>query len=248
MMITSQLTRKPDNTSRKLLPLLPVLLCIYSSPLMAQSFGTLFTEPEEREYMDFLRDEFVRNSQLATFNINEDVIPDIPITEEVVTTTEEIIRFKFGGIMMRINGNRMVWLNDNQVAENDLPGNMSLVETASGTLLNIRANGTSYQIKPGQSLNVQSGVISDSYQSESLPAAATNTPQNNSQDNSEDSNTTTADTDENSAEENLTLASDQDPAALDAILEQLNLDNEVLDDEQRQQVLDILSQQVNQVE
>lgn len=157
-----------------------LLLACASFATQAQqpvAFGKVFTSPEEREYLDYLREEFVRNSQSATFNIEEDVIPDIPVQEETQEAAPEITEYKFGGIMTGVNGSRMIWLNGRRVAERDLPGSMSLASTGSGNLLNISANGTLYQLKPGQTLNVQAGSVTDSYQSSgSRPAPAQRAP------------------------------------------------------------------------
>ena len=64
--------------------------------------------------------------------------------------------------MTRINGSRMIWLNGQQIREAELPGNMSLINDAAGmTQLNIRANGTTYRLKPGQSINLTSSTINE---------------------------------------------------------------------------------------
>jgi hypothetical protein len=137
--------------------MLAVLVTVVPATSQAQEFGILFTSPEEREYLDYLRQDFVSRSQLATFNIDEDVIPDIPEVEVVVETEIEVLEYKFGGIMTRINGNRMVWLNGEQVAEAALPGNLNLVNSRSGAQLRILHNDQVYLIKPGERLDLNSG-------------------------------------------------------------------------------------------
>jgi len=234
--------------SNTLLKAVTVLAVVFPMMAPAQEMGILFTEPEEREYLDFLRDEFVRNSQLATFDIDEDVIPDIPIVEETEAAPEEIIRYKFGGIMVRLNGSRMIWLNENQVAESDLPGNMALIETLTGTLLNIRANGTSYQLKPGQTINLSQGTISDAYQ-----LRAEEDSDQSSDPGSEDNDLGAAIIEETANTEAIvavtqTGSESGEPDAqteLDAILGQLNPEGGEYTDEQLQQALDMLTAQEN---
>lgn len=141
------------------------LACLLVSSAQAQnesSFGTLFTTPEEREYLDYLRDEFVSRNQSDNFDIQEDVIPDIPVQEDA--PAQQVTVYRFGGVMTRRNGSRLVWLNDRQVSENDLPRNVSLTDTNAGTLLVIRNNGITYQLKAGQVFNSEAGGIQESYQ------------------------------------------------------------------------------------
>jgi hypothetical protein len=206
-----------------------------------QGFGTLFTEPDEREYMDFLRDELIRNQQLATFNIDEDVIPDIPEEIQTEETAPEIITYKFGGLMTRINGNRMIWLNNNQIPEQDLPGNMSLVTTASGVVLNIRAEGVNYALKAGQSIDLNNGVIREPFEE---PETVNSQPLNTVSDDSEADAEAETNTDvEASTQENITVASEENQTVLGAILDQLSPNDEELSDEQLQQALEILTEQ-----
>ncbi len=207
-------TKKRDSMLQ-LFKAITLILGISFFPLTAhaQVFGKVFTSPEERDYLDYLRDDFVARSQLATFDIDEDVIPDIPdavVTEEAAP---EIITYKFGGIMTRINGNKMVWLNGKQIAENNLPPNFFLVNSNMGPLLNINSEGRRFQLKPGQSINMQSGLVTDSYQSSNQPVAAPPAATENLQNNTaEDSQETV-------------VAAEEVPADPRSILDQLNAEN-----------------------
>lgn len=134
-----------------------ISIAIITAPAQAQEFGTLFTTPEEREYLDYLRDEFVRRSEQTTFNINEDVIPEIPDEVVVEEAAPEVTQYSFGGIMVRRNGSRMVWLNGRQILEDDLPGNISITDGNANTQLRIRANNNNYLLKPGESININTG-------------------------------------------------------------------------------------------
>ena len=64
---------------RRLLSVTAAVGCCTLAPVAAaQDFGKIFTTPDEREYLDYLRQDFVTRRQMATFNIQEDVIPEIP--------------------------------------------------------------------------------------------------------------------------------------------------------------------------
>ena len=220
-----------------------ILAALFPMMVPAQEMGILFTEPEEREYLDFLRNEFVQDSQLATFDIDEDIIPDIPIAEEEQAAAEEIISYKFGGIMVRLNGSRMIWLNENQIAESDLPGNMTLVETLTSTLLNIRANGTSYQLKPGQTINLNQGIIYDAYQ-----LSADDDFEPGTEPGTEEADTSEVTIEQDVIEETVLAVTEttSEPEAqteLGAILDQINPDGGEFTDEQLQQALDMLTAQ-----
>jgi hypothetical protein len=220
---------------------LALFLTFLTIPGQAQDFGTLFTSPDEREYLDYLRAELVRTRQLESFDIEEDFIPEIPVAEEVVETSRpEISEYKFGGIMVRINGSRMVWLNGRQVSESELPGNMTLLDSASGMMLNIRTDAGNFRLKPGQVFNVLSGTVSDSYQvsppSAQAPRAA----------NPETTVAAAPVTEVPSPEtDSANLAEPADPADLAAALEQIGAGEEGFSEEQLQQALDILIQQAN---
>lgn len=208
-----------------------------------QDIGTLFTTPDEREYLDFLRRDFVTRSQLATFNIQEDVIPDIPVPAETESEAPEVTQYRFGGVMTRINGNRMVWLNGQQTAERDLPGNLSLATQAGLTVLLINSNGTTYQLKPGQSINLQAGQVSESRQD----AAATNSNEDTATSTS-NANTAEPDVDTEAPQTSDTIMAEE-TSDLEVVLQQLETGNEELTDEelteeQRQQALDILTEQI----
>ena len=149
-------------------------LAIPAIPASAQEIGTLFTSPQERQYLDYLREENLRQSRANTFNIQEDIIPDIPIVQDEVIeeARPEVALYQFGGIMVRRNGSRMVWLNGSQIAENALPGNMALVVSGIETLLSIRANGNIFRLKPGQTADVTGNRVLEPFQQSASPAAA----------------------------------------------------------------------------
>lgn len=128
----------------------------------AQLEGTLFTEPEEREYLDFLREEFLRNNAAADFNIEEADIPDIP---QAVAAAEEAgpIEYSFGGAMARRDGVR-IWLNGNLLAASELPDGFSLLESGNTMSLRIVHEGKTFLLLPGQTVDVTAGTVVENFQ------------------------------------------------------------------------------------
>jgi len=148
---------------RALLP--ACLLCVApAAPLYAQLEGTLFTSPEQRAYMDFLRQEFLANSRDTGFNI---VVPEIPeVTVEGAETEgpAEPVEFTFGGIMTSRDGSRSVWLNNQLLQESELPDWVRIVAATTGLALQLDANGSRWLLKPGQTVDITSGTIVEEYQ------------------------------------------------------------------------------------
>lgn len=217
-----------------------------STPALGQEFGTLFTSPEEREYLDFLREENLRLSQQNTFNIQEDIIPEIPVVEEEeeVDAGPAISEYKFGGIMVRLNGSRMVWLNGTQIAESNLPGNMALAESAGSMLLVIRSDGTNYQIKPGQTFNVLTGRVVDAFQSGTPQAPTGNSPAAPLP-TTETAQPEADNVEDEAAQDNSAALSTPSAEDLAAVLERLGASEESVSEEQIQQALEMLTEQAN---
>src|SRR5690606_13101568 len=139
------------------------LCCLaVASPGQAQSQleGTLFTGPEERELLDYLREEFVRNSANAGFNI-EEAIPEIPEQEPVQAASVE---HSFGGIMTRRDGMRSIWLDGRLRAEADLPAGFTIVEVDGVLSLRVARAGGAVILKPGQTLDMGTGVVVENFE------------------------------------------------------------------------------------
>lgn len=148
-----------------LLRMLPAcLLCLAPAPLHAQLEGTLFTSPDQRAYMDFLRQEFLASSQDAGFNIEVPEIPEVPVEGTEETGPAEPVEFTFGGIMTSRDGTRSVWLNNQLLQESDLPDWVRIVSATPGLALQLDANGSRWLLKPGQTVDVTAGTIVEEYQ------------------------------------------------------------------------------------
>jgi hypothetical protein len=142
-------------------------------PLYAQLEGTLFTSPEQRAYMDFLRAEFLANSRETGFNI---LVPEIPEVPGEVTAAEgppAPLEFSFGGIMTSRDGSRSVWLNHQLLQESDLPDWVRIVSAPPGLALQLDTNGSRWLLKPGQTVDITAGSIVEEYQRPApVPAVA----------------------------------------------------------------------------
>jgi hypothetical protein len=139
----------------------------------AQLVGTLFTKPEEREYLDYLRQEFLRNNAESDFDIEDADIPEIP--EAAAEEQTGPVEYSFGGVMARRDGVR-VWINGKLLAESELPEGFSLVETGRSFSLRIVQNGMTFTLLPGQTVDVTAGTVVESFQRPQPTAEATSTP------------------------------------------------------------------------
>jgi len=135
---------------------------VFAKTSFAQEIGTLFTTPEERAYLDFLREEFLLNNQANDFDIDE-VVPAVPVID-VEEDASSISTYSLGGIFTRQDGSRTVWLNENNITENNLPDNMILVNTATSSLLRIQIDTGVYDLRAGQTLDVINNQVLESWQ------------------------------------------------------------------------------------
>jgi hypothetical protein len=143
-----------------LLALTLALVFTLGSPLArSQTFDRLFTNPQEREYLDFLRREWVEQNATAGFNIEDTALPQIP---QAAAEPDPILNL--GGILDRRDGGRTIWLNGSAIAESELPAHMRTTLAGGTRALQVRINGTNLVIKPGQSLNLNSGEMWDSFE------------------------------------------------------------------------------------
>lgn len=141
-----------------------ILSCgiIASTPATAQLTGTLFTSPEQREYLDYLREEFLASSSERGFDIDEAEIPEIP---EAVAEAEAAgpVVYTLGGIVSLRDGTQRIWLNGKALSESELPSEARLVSDNGMLVLRFStANGT-YLLRPGQTLELTAGSVVENY-------------------------------------------------------------------------------------
>lgn len=140
-----------------------VAMLLVHAPVSAQNFDTLFTSSEERAYLDYLREDFLATSQENGFDIDEVDIPEIP--EDGDTETEEVVvEFYLGGVISRLDGGRTVWLNGKPVLEQDLMNGVSIRDIGGVAGLQLALVQGTFLIKPGQSVNVETGEMWDAFE------------------------------------------------------------------------------------
>lgn len=140
----------------------------------AQLEGTLFTQPDEREYLDYLRQEFMRANAAEDFDIEDVVIPEIP--EDVVAVEPAgPVEYSFGGVMARRDGVR-VWLNGQLLGESELPEGFSVVEAGRSFSLRVVHEGQTFVLLPGQTVDVTAGSVIENFQRAQPPAETTAAP------------------------------------------------------------------------
>ena len=144
--------------------LLLVFMLLVSQPSVAQFHGTIFTSPEERAYLDALREDFLKKSQEKGFDIEQAGPPPLPVTADEPTENSAPIEYTLGGILTRNDGSHTVWLNNQPVAERNLPANMKLVTEGALTVLRLQTAAGTFQLKPGQTLNASTGETQEAYQ------------------------------------------------------------------------------------
>lgn len=137
-------------------------LLLGAGPAHAQMEGTLFTQPNEREFLDRLRRDFLANSQDAGFNVQEVVIPEL--AEEAAAAEAGPVTVTFGGIMNRRDGSHSIWLDGRLLTEAELPDGMSLVAGERSTSLRIVQDGNIFILRPGQAVNLDTGTIIENFQ------------------------------------------------------------------------------------
>lgn len=148
------------------------VLAMTAAGAQAQLVGTLFTQPEEREYLDYLREEFLRNNAAEGFDIEETAIPEIPVAE--ATEPSGPTELSFGGIMTRRDASRSVWLNGRLLEESELPDGISLMNGERTASLLIAYEGDTYVLRPGQTVDLTTGNVLENFQRAPLvPVAGT---------------------------------------------------------------------------
>ncbi len=124
----------------------------------AQSFGRIFSTPDERASLDSQRDAMLRDmteaERLAALSA--------PVLETVVDVQPTMIQM--GGIVRRSDGTHTVWLNGVPVSERELPANVQLDMLSGLGVLRVRTPTDVYSLRPGQTLNATTGELRESYQ------------------------------------------------------------------------------------
>ncbi|MEQ8955422.1 MAG: hypothetical protein RL120_14920 [Gammaproteobacteria bacterium] len=127
----------------------------------SSSMGLLFTTPEERAYLDYLREDFLERTASQGFDIQTEEIPQIDTPEP-----EQNVVFRLDAVITNQDGSHTLWLNGSPVREQDLPRNVNLVARSGQDMLQISTSSASYLLKPGQTVNLTSGELWESFERE----------------------------------------------------------------------------------
>lgn len=134
-------------------------LLVFSECAMAQGFGKVFSTPAERQYLDRERQRIF--SELTEQERQEllEVPPPVPV--EVLI---EPVLIHMGGSVRRADGDHTVWLNGVALSQSELPDNARLEFVRGLGVLRVQGLDREYMVKPGQTLNVDTGDIREDYE------------------------------------------------------------------------------------
>jgi|GEM_PF-2489791 len=142
-----------------ILLLIPALASAQSSSAQSSSLGLLFTTPQERAYLDYLREDFLQRTASQGFDIQTEEIPEIEAPEP-----EQNVEFRLDAVITNQDGSHTIWLNGAPVREWDLPQDVSLIARSGQNMLQISTSSASYQLKPGQTINLTTGELWESFE------------------------------------------------------------------------------------
>lgn len=125
----------------------------------AQAFGKVFSTPLERQYLDRQRREmFAELTEAERMQALQEPVRIIPEMEAPPTIIH------MGGTVRRADGFHTIWVNGVPVDEKSLPTNARLeFQRGVGVLIVNTSDGT-FTIRPGQTLNADSGEIREDYE------------------------------------------------------------------------------------
>ena len=149
-----------------------VLLCALAAPAAPagaqENVGRLFFTPAQRASLDVARSQRARTT-LSTETTEEQAAP----AAQTLT---------YGGMVRRSDGKSTVWINNRPVHDNEPAGSavVGRVRSDGSVSLQVPQSGRSVELKPGQSIELLSGAIEESYsrkpvQPEPKPAAKATT-------------------------------------------------------------------------
>tara|TARA_R110002167_G_scaffold30424_6_gene100596 strand:+ start:28965 stop:29573 length:609 start_codon:yes stop_codon:yes gene_type:complete len=125
----------------------------------AQSFGKVFSTPQERLYLDRERENALK---VLSEQERLDLLDAPPTVQTPLLVEPKLIHM--GGSVRRSDGNHTIWLNGVAVSQSDLPSNARLEFVRGLGVLKVQGLGREYIVKPGQTLNADSGDIREDYE------------------------------------------------------------------------------------
>lgn len=133
----------------------------------SEPLGRMFFTPAQRASLDVARSQRARTT-LATEK-----------TEEVATAAPVPQTITFDGMVRRSDGKSTVWINNRPINENEQAGAAVIVgrvRADGGILLQMPQSGRSVELKVGQSIELLSGAIEESYARKPPAPAPETTP------------------------------------------------------------------------
>jgi hypothetical protein len=123
--------------------------------LAAETLDRLFFTPQNRDYLEKLR--WITPESRPPQQEHKE-------TTEATETKPQV--FILGGMVTKKNGVQAMWLNSLKYNGTDLPTNVELRPPfiAGQILLQVPETGSSYALRPGQSVDIGDGQIKESYQ------------------------------------------------------------------------------------
>lgn len=132
-----------------------------SSAAADAPLGRLFFTPSQRSSLDIARQQRARTT-VATEN-SEDAQTAAPVPQSIT----------YDGAVRRSDGQSTVWINRRPVRDKDPAGSavvVGRVRQDGSVSLQIPQSGRSVELKPGQSVELLSGTIEESYARKPPPA------------------------------------------------------------------------------
>ena len=134
---------------------LAAALVLVSFDAMAQPLERLFSTPEERALLDELRRE------------RKIVAPDPQVTE-IVPDTPTVEQVTINGVVLRSGGTNSAWINGRQVDAGARTREGVRVDTSPAeggrVKITLPSGAETIDLKPGQKIDVDSGVVVEAYE------------------------------------------------------------------------------------
>jgi len=129
-------------------------------------FGRMFFTPAQRAALDSFRKQNVQTA----ITIEDDRDKDLVVAPPPPSGPEHM---SVGGMVRRSDGRNTAWIN-NRAVEAGQPGGVNVAPGKSGNRVKITAprSGRSFELKVGQTVDVNSGTIEESYARRAVPKPA----------------------------------------------------------------------------
>lgn len=151
----------------QLIKFLILLVCLsYPTAAGAEALGRLFFSPQDRLALEQLR--WASPELLPLVHEQQQ--------ETVVAPDSKPVTVTLSGAMIRSNGAQVVWMNGVSYKKAELPATVQVTQPFISGQIELRMveKGEFFLLRPGQTLEIDSGQVSESYQRDaavSVPGA-----------------------------------------------------------------------------